>query len=232
MVIGISFPQADLASGGCERDQARVMLDGMQQDDPVVVRATATDSHTITSVLSVGFMQDPMHRWLFPDETERARLHPAFFAPLAAMALKDGEVWTTEDRSCAALWLPFDAAAADHGPGFRELFEPTLGTGYAARLGEFDRQSAEIHPTDRDHWYLAFIVVCPGMRGRGIGTALLRHRLAILDREGTPAYLEATNLDSERLYQRFGFTRGDRTIDMPEGPSLYPMWREPHRPAI
>jgi GNAT superfamily N-acetyltransferase len=203
----------------------------LQQDRPVVVRATATDSDTITSVLSVGFMQDPMHRWLFPHETERARLHPAFFAPLAAMVLEDGEVWTTEDRSGVALWLPVDTASPEHGPGFRELFEPTLGTEYAARLGEFDRQSAEIHPTDRDHMYLMFIVVRPELTGRGIGTALLRHRLATLDREGTPAYLEATNLDSERLYRRFGFTRLDRTIDMSDGPTLYPMWREPHGPA-
>jgi hypothetical protein len=29
------------------------------------------------------------------------------------------------------------------------------------------------------------------------------------------------------LYRRHGFVELDHTIDLPEGPSLYPMWREP-----
>ena len=180
-------------------------------------------------LLSAGFMQDPMHRWLFPDADDRARLHPAFFAPLVAMALAHGNVWTTRDHSGAALWLPFDAAAESGEPGMAELFEPTLGGDVARRLREFDRQASVIHPKDRDHEYLAFIVVRPGETGRGIGTALLEKQLTELDHRARPAYLEATNADSARLYRRFGFKPLGPDIRMPDGPVLLPMWREPAR---
>jgi hypothetical protein len=56
---------------------------------------------------------------------------------------------------------------------------------------------------------------------------LVRDRLAALDSQGLPTYLEASNRDSARLYERLGYKRLDRTTDMPGGPSLYPMWRNP-----
>jgi GNAT superfamily N-acetyltransferase len=199
----------------------------MYQDRHLVARATAHDSDILASLFSVGFLEDPMHRWLFPDDDDRARLHPAFFAPLVAMALKDGEVWTTQNRNGAALWLPFDARADSHGPGLGDLFEATLGPEYAERLREYDRQASVVHPAHCDHACLAFVVVRPGLTGRGIGTALLEKRLAALDRQGVPAYLEATNADSARLYERLGFGHLDGAIRMPGGPVLRPMWREP-----
>jgi len=56
---------------------------------------------------------------------------------------------------------------------------------------------------------------------------LLRDRLTALDEQGVPAYLEASSLDSARLYERLGFRRLAQTTDIPGGPSLYPMWRDP-----
>ena len=62
--------------------------------------------------------------------------------------------------------------------------------------------------------------VRPQFSDQGIGTALLRDRLAALDLQGLPTYLEASNRDSARLYERLGYKRLDRTTDMPGGPSL------------
>jgi len=85
------------------------------------------------------------------------------------------------------------------------------------------------HPHAPGHAYLPFVAVRPQRQGRGIGAALLRHRLAALDAAGTPAYLEASSVRSRRLYERIGFTRLPTRIELPDGPDMYPMWRAPRR---
>jgi GNAT superfamily N-acetyltransferase len=65
-------------------------------------------------------------------------------------------------------------------------------------------------------------------QGRGIGSALLGAVLERCDREGVPAYLEATCERNRDLYARHGFTLRDE-VRLPEGPTLWPMWREPRQ---
>jgi ribosomal protein S18 acetylase RimI-like enzyme len=142
------------------------------------------------------------------------------------MTLEDGEIYTTEDRSGTALWLPATAHHEDQ-PGLGEVYEPILEADYVKRIAAFDERSTANHPDHEDHFYLPFIAVRPQFFGQGIGTALLRDRLTALDSQGLPTYLEASNSDSARLYERLGYKRLDRTTDMPDGPSLYPMWRNP-----
>jgi GNAT superfamily N-acetyltransferase len=65
------------------------------------------------------------------------------------------------------------------------------------------------------HWYLAEIAVSPKAQGLGVGTALLEHRLGVID-QGVPlpAFLEATTDGSRRLYARWGFEpTGDVVVD-------------------
>src|SRR3984885_7676701 len=191
-----------------------------------IVRADETDVDAIITILSTGFQNDPVCRWLFPDDDARERLHPEFFGPIVQMALEDGEIYTTEDRTAAALWLPATAHHEDQ-PGLGELYEPILEADYVKRIAAFDERSTANHPHHEDHFYLPFIAVRPQFFDQGIGTALLRDRLSALDSQDLPTYLEASNCDSARLYERLGYKRLDRTTDMPGGPSLYPMWRNP-----
>jgi hypothetical protein len=46
------------------------------------------------------------------------------------------------------------------------------------------------------------------------------------DAEGTGAYLESSKPDNVPYYERFGF-RVTGQIDMPKGPTMWPMWRDP-----
>jgi ribosomal protein S18 acetylase RimI-like enzyme len=66
----------------------------------------------------------------------------------------------------------------------------------------------------------------PEHQGEGIGSAMLRVALARCDEAGEPAYLEATSEDNRRLYERHGF-RVTRELLLPDGPSLWAMWRAP-----
>ena len=60
------------------------------------------------------------------------------------------------------------------------------------------------HPKE-PYWYLPLIGVDPARQGKGLGGALLRHQLAICDRDGAPAYLESSNPRNISLYERHGF---------------------------
>jgi hypothetical protein len=46
------------------------------------------------------------------------------------------------------------------------------------------------------------------------------------DREGAAAYLEATSDRNRALYERHGF-RAQGAIPLPDGPTLWRMWRDP-----
>jgi GNAT superfamily N-acetyltransferase len=71
----------------------------------------------------------------------------------------------------------------------------------------------------------------PAFQSRGIGSAFLRAMLARADREGMPAYHEATSPRNRALYERHGYvSQGELTL--PDGgPTLWRMWREPARAA-
>jgi len=64
------------------------------------------------------------------------------------------------------------------------------------------------------------------VRGGGYGHALMHNRLERCDAEHVPVYLESSNADNIGYYNRFGFdVTGE--ITMPDGPTLWPMWRRP-----
>ena len=50
-------------------------------------------------------------------------------------------------------------------------------------------------------------------------------RHAILDRNGTPAYLEASDPAKRDIYRTHGYADFGDPIQLPDGPSMYPMWR-------
>jgi ribosomal protein S18 acetylase RimI-like enzyme len=69
------------------------------------------------------------------------------------------------------------------------------------------------------HWNLGPVGVAVAQQGRGIGTAMLERFCAMVDEEGSPAFLETDTEANVRLYERFGF----ETIE--HAPVLgIPMW--------
>jgi len=74
------------------------------------------------------------------------------------------------------------------------------------------------------HWYLPLIGVDASHQRRGLGAALLRHALAACDRDGLPAYLEATSTGNIPLYERHGF-RAVASLRVGSCPTITAMWR-------
>ncbi|MGV9272857.1 GNAT family N-acetyltransferase [Streptomyces griseosporeus] len=193
----------------------------------VAIRAAGEgDRELVIRLLDEAFQDDPVSSWVFPGADHRRRTHHRLMAAFTDIVLAEGRVDLTEDGSACALWLSVPAGehADDDGPALlREAADPAN-----ERVELIGRLTAGIHPAHRAHEYLWMIGVAPGRQGEGLGSALLAHVLDRCDRDGVPAYLEASSARSRALYARLGFaTLTERVLDLPDGPRMWPMWREP-----
>ncbi|MEV0635056.1 GNAT family N-acetyltransferase [Streptomyces sp. NPDC050619] len=187
------------------------------------------DRELVVRLLDEAFRDDPVSVWVLPGEEYRRARHAGLMAAFTDIVLADGRVDLTEDGTACALWLsvPADDHAADpaedESPArIREAVDPGN-----ERIELIGRLTAGVHPADRAHAYLWMIGVAPQRQGEGLGTALIAPVLDRCDREGLPAYLEASNARSRNLYERLGFELTGRPLDLPDGPRMWPMWREP-----
>lgn len=199
-------------------------------------RAGEGDRETVNRLLDEGFFRDPVSNWIFPEEEYRRRTHKVLMGAFLDTALAEGHVDMTDDGSAAALWLSMpaephsgsaqDASSDGHDSSdaarLREAIDPSN-----ERIEQIARLTGEAHPTHRAHEYLMLIAVSPALHGKGLGTALLSAALDRCDRESRAAYLEASSPRSRALYERLGFTFMGRTVDLPGGPPMFPMWRDP-----
>ncbi|MFF1713374.1 GNAT family N-acetyltransferase [Streptomyces sp. NPDC058268] len=198
----------------------------------VIRRAGESDRADVVRLLDEAFRDDPVSSWVFPDAEHRRRRHGALMDGFFDLALSEGYVDIAEDGSAVALWWSVPAGgdesadeAGEEGPAqLREAVDPDN-----ARIEEIARLTGEAHPTDRPHQYLHMIGVSPERQGEGLGSALIGAVLERCDREGLHAYLEASNSRSRTLYSRLGFRFTGNAINLPDGPQLWPMWREPER---
>jgi GNAT superfamily N-acetyltransferase len=182
-----------------------------------------TDEDRAIATLTIAFSSDPVARWFLPDADRYLRYWPPFVTAFAGNAFAADTADSNGDCAGVALWLPPDvgpddeamaAIAADAVPesDHEEVF------GVLEQMGEY-------HPAER-HWYLPVMGVDVAKQGGGLGSALLRHAADRCDRDGLPAYLEATNPRNKRLYAAHGFEELG-VIQTGGSPPIWPMLRKP-----
>ena len=157
--------------------------------------------------MAEAFRDDPTWSVYYPDAStrpaklnahyrRRVRKHPE----LAEVAVDDGRIVG------ALMWeAPYKkstvAALLRSGSRItRRLISRLPGLqGIAHTL------AVEKHRPVEPHWYIHDVAASPEARGKGVGSALLTHRLAQIDAGTLPTALESTTPGSRRLYERFGF---------------------------
>ncbi|MFG2559079.1 GNAT family N-acetyltransferase [Streptomyces sp. NPDC048496] len=189
-------------------------------------QADAADREQVVRLLGESFHDDPVSSWVFPDETHRRAVHGKFLGVFVDVTLAEGRIDLLEDGTAVALWLPVPAGAPTEEDPTPALMRATADPDNE-RTELVGKLTGAIHPHDRAHEYLLMIGVSPERQGEGIGAALMAEVLERCDRDGVPAYLEASSARSRRLYERLGFTFMGTTVDLPDGPAMWPMWREP-----
>jgi len=190
--------------------------------------ATDADLRVLASVVAGAFHPLAVARWLVPDEMQRLRMFPQYFAILLEHALVHGVVDITAGREAVAAWLPHTGAPLPPPRDYDRRLAEVAG-GWLNRFTVFDALLEEHHP-GRPHHYLALLAVRPDRQGQGLGTALLGEHHAHLDETGLPAYLEASSRASRALYLRHGYVPHGHPLVLPNGPLLYPLMRQPGNP--
>ncbi|WP_328968570.1 GNAT family N-acetyltransferase [Streptomyces sp. NBC_00239] len=189
-------------------------------------QALESDRDAVAALLDEAFREDPVSSWVFPDPVHRSAVHGKFLGVFVDVALAEGRVDYAEDGAAAALWLRIPAGepeGEDEVPArMRAVADPDN-----ERCELVGRLTGAVHPTAEEHEYLLMIAVAPGRQGEGLGTELIRPVLERCDREGVPAYLEASSERSRGLYERLGFAFTGDAVRLPDGPLMWPMWRKP-----
>ena len=200
---------------------------------PTVRRATTADAPAITDMLVRAFDDDPVSNFMFAGpRRRRLGLHSFFRSELGHHYLPHGQVYVTNDLSGAALWGP---------PGrvrhpVLELLQllptaPFLLSPHTISAVKLLFTVEGLHPSE-PHWYLFTLGTAPERQGQGVGSALLRAMLTLIDEAGEPAYLESSKQRNVPLYARFGFQVIHQIPSKSGSPPIWRMWREPRPPEI
>jgi GNAT superfamily N-acetyltransferase len=195
--------------------------------EPELRRAAAEDVPRLRVMLAKAFADDPVFGWLMPDDSKReARLRRYFGIDLGHLTLPRGRVWTTSDLTGAALSLP---------PGKWRVpphVSMLQGSAFGMRIARAARMGAamewrHMRLVHVPHYYVRDIGVHPKEQGKGLGGTLMRPTLDRCDREGLPAYIEASSERSAALYERLGFEHIEE-LHVGGSPPLWLMLRQPH----
>lgn len=173
-----------------------------------------------------AFADDDISCWLVPEQDQRYPVYREWFGMVLAQSERVGAVISTDDATAVQVWL----SGVEHPPAMvddeNEQRLPELVGAAAPRFRRFGEITSSRHPVE-PHQYLALIGVEPTLQNTGLGTRVLTESLRRWDADGVATYLEASSRRSRGLYLRLGFRDLGEPIELPGGPMLYPMWREP-----
>jgi ribosomal protein S18 acetylase RimI-like enzyme len=193
---------------------------------PEVAVPTEDDLPALLETMRSGFDADPLYRWLYPDPRQRTVALGETFELMLDRGISRGHVRCTDDHRAVAIWAE---------PGVALLFDGDMGS-WLQRLRHqapavVDDAVAAMaacggHVPQATHWTLHSLVVHAERQGRGLGSALLRATLTVVDATGGLAYLESSNARNLAVYERVGF-RVAAEVPIAGGPTMRPMLREP-----
>jgi ribosomal protein S18 acetylase RimI-like enzyme len=187
----------------------------------------AEDIPRLSESLARAFYDDPVSRYLFPEDQRRIRRLQRYFRfQIRTMFMPRGEAWTTPDLGAASLWMPPREWPPTMADGVSQL--PVLAilgrrTPRALRL----MQLLESRHPRSPHFYLGTIGTDPAVQRKGYGSALLRVVLSRCDVEAIPSYLESSKAENLAFYHQHGYEVVDEVLVPRTDTKLWLMWREP-----
>lgn len=187
------------------------------------IKAIGSDEVTrAISTLVLGFANDPLLRWLWPEPNLYLNFMPRLVIAEAGQAFELGTAHMEKNCLGVALWLPPGTKLDEDA--LLALDKESVPKEIREDLHKALEEVDQYRPKE-PHWYLVEAAVDPCCHSRGIGTALLEFGLAKCDESGSMAFLESTNPKNITLYERLGF-KVQKEVKIADGPSLFPMTRQ------
>lgn len=188
---------------------------------PVRVRDLRRDEFpAAVALLARGMDDNPIHMAAYRgDAASRRRAHERLVAELVRTAPRRTFLGVDRDGRLCAVAGSAPAGTCRPAPAARVLLlgaAASLGPSTAARVIRWNAAWAR-HDPDEPHEHLGPVAVDEGMRGQGLGSALLLEHTRRLDAIGAVGYLETDRPEAVRFYQRFGYVivGRQRVLDVP-----------------
>ena len=186
--------------------------------------ANSSEIGELTGLLVRAFDQDPVLRYLIPQDNDWQRAAPRYFSLVLHNTLKRGYTTVEGNGNGVALWEPPDATI----PLPRQLINLAVMTKiYRRNLAQVLRVQAatQKYKPRRPCWYLTYIATDPDHQRTGIGQKLLQPIVELAESNRQPVYLECSNELNLPFYFAQGFNLVE-VVQVPDGPKLWPMLRE------
>lgn len=180
---------------------------------PEITVATPADRARVVSSLVAAFPEDPVLRFLFPDDETYPQYAAAFFGHLFDKRVQKGTIWTIERGASTAIWEP----PTTGNPSSEDGLSAHLPTDALARVRAYDRAVHAALPTS-PFWYLGVLGTHPDRAGRRWGRAVMSAGLRRAAADSLPAVLETSNPANVEVYRRADW-RVVRTVTEP-----LPIW--------
>ena len=177
------------------------------------------DQAQLARVLALAFKEDPVLRWVIPDDRDYARFAEGYFD----LQIQNAATKHTNDaKDGIALWI-----GPDHRPNPISQWLSTLKTIWllktnltrAYRLQEI----MDGYRPKRHFLHLTHVATLPESQGGGVASRLLKPMLDEAKSIKLPVYLECSNQSNLGFYRQFGFRLVDDVAVTPQGPIIWPM---------
>lgn len=189
-----------------------------------IARATPDRLGALAGVLGRAFIAEPMIQWPLHGEGTPASV-TAMFHILYEGPITKGIVWEAGEAEGVAVWVPPGEAGevldAHEGRDRYGGLVPDGGARYEAMWAWLEGKVPE-----EPLWYLDAIAVDPPRQRTGVGSALVRHGLALAEDDGVGAFLETSQPTNVGYYERFGFRVTDEGDAPGGGPHVWFMRRD------
>src|SRR5512140_353517 len=170
----------------------------------------AAQKQQASALLGRAFYPDPIMNFILPEDAARARVLPWYLGKALNYALMYGEVYTDAQLRGVIGWLPPGHTLPSVWRYIRAGFLPVrikLGQAGYRRMQANEEYIDAVHAAQmpQPHWYLWFVAVEPAAQRHGVGSMLIRHKLAQADASHLPCYLETHNPNNVPFYEKLGF---------------------------
>lgn len=163
--------------------------------------AVPADRGRVIATLVAAFTDDPVLRYLFPEDGSYPGHAAAFFGRLFDKRVRQETVWTIGGGASVAMWDPPQAGA---GQPDDDNLAAELPADAMARVDAYDGAVHAALPTT-PFWYLGVLGTHPDHTGQGWGHALMAAGLRRAATDGLPAVLETSNPANVEMYRRAGW---------------------------